>query len=143
MDLKIGDIVAIEGYAFAAMGKVFTIAEATFPIKMSIYNNGNKLRIYEPTAIKKFSVGNGIAGKDLMEKEFTKRFGFLDKLLGENPKSDIIDAWFCCELLTAEIMLRKGFKTLKDFSDKQIEVFNQTSKANKDNFLVRNFLQKE
>ena len=144
MKLNPEDVVGIEGYAFCGVGKVFNIAEATFSIKEKIYDSGAKLRIYEPTAIKKFSTGLGNADKTKMSMAFnkTEHCRIFDRLLEGNPREDLIDAFFVAQMLLKELKLRKGLLNLSSMPEKQIECFNQTSKANPENLLVRKFIQK-
>jgi Holliday junction resolvasome RuvABC endonuclease subunit len=144
MKLDKDDIVGLESYAFCAKGKVFNIAEATFSIKSAIYDSGAKLRTYEPTLIKKFSTGKGTANKEAMLEEFNRSeykelFGDLPS---NNPKEDLVDAFYIAKLLLTELRIRRGLVKLSDLSEKQIEVFNATSKSNPENILVRDFLSK-
>ena len=143
---NIPDYIAIEGYAMGGMGKVFNIAEATVLTKSVIYDNGTPLRIYTPSAIKKYATGNGSAGKVSMFNQFKKENqNYLDLSHLEdfkNPKEDIIDAYWIMRLLQTELKLRFGLISLKELSPKQIEVFNAVSKSNPTNILVRDFLQK-
>jgi len=144
-----GDIpeyIAIEGYAMGGMGKVFNIAEATVMTKSMIYDKGTPLRIYTPSAIKKFATGNGSAGKVSMFQQFQKEsqtFLDLSHLQDlKNPQEDIIDAYWIMKLLQTELKLRFGIISLRDLNKKQIEVFNAVSKSNPTNILVRDFLEK-
>jgi len=138
--------VAIEGYAMGGMGKVFNIAEATGLTKSMIYDKGTPLRIYTPSAIKKFATGNGTAGKVTMFKKFNEEnnphilLNHLDDL--KNPQEDIIDAYWIMKTLQTELRLRAGLIDLKSLTSKQIEVFNAVSKANPQNLLVRDFITK-
>jgi len=144
-----GDIpeyIAIEGYAMGANGKVFNIAEATMLTKSMIYDKGTPLRIYTPSAIKKFATGKGNANKEAMFKQFNNdSHPFLDLSHLQdlkNPQEDIIDSYFIMKLLQTELKLRFGIMNLKELSQKQIEVFNAVSKSNPTNILVTDFLQK-
>jgi len=138
--------IAIEGYAMGGMGKVFNIAEATVLTKSMIYDHGTPLRIYTPSAIKKFATSNGTAGKVTMFKQFLEeespflQLNHLDEL--KNPQEDIIDAYWIIRLLQTELKLREGIITLRELNSKQIEVFNAVSKSNPQNILVRGFIQK-
>ncbi|RKY69499.1 MAG: hypothetical protein DRQ24_10695 [Candidatus Latescibacterota bacterium] len=141
------DYIAIEGYAMGGMGKVFNIAEATSLTKSMIYDHNTPLRIYTPSAIKKYATGNGSANKKMMFDQFNKES---QKLLSlshlqdlTNPQEDIIDAYWIMKLLLTELQLRNGVITLKQLSNKQIEVFNAVSKSQPTNLLVRDFIQKD
>ena len=145
-DGDIPEYIAIEGYAMGSMGKVFNIAEATVMTKSMIYDKGTPLRIYTPSAIKKFATGNGSAGKVSMFQQFQKEsqtFLDLSHLQDlKNPQEDIIDAYWIMKLLQTELKLRFGIISLRDLNKKQIEVFNAVSKSNPTNILVRDFLEK-
>lgn len=140
------DYVAIEGYAMGGMGKVFNIAEATVLTKAMIYDNGTPLRIYTPSAIKKFATGNGSAGKVGMFDAFMACEGegldltHLDDL--KNPQEDIIDAFWIMKLLQTELKLREGIIELRELTRKKIEIFNAVSKSEPQNLLVREFITK-
>ena len=139
--------VSIEGYSYGSTGTVFDIAESTGLMKYKIYNNEHtlRLRIYEPTSIKKFATLNGTSSKVEMGDAFSadtdkwKPDIPLNLKDYESPKADIIDAYWACRLLQIEIYLRKGLIPLKSLHEKRIELFNAVSKKNKENLLVRDF----
>lgn len=145
MNLSSADYCAIEDYAFGASGRVFGIAESTFAMKEKLYDNGAHLRTYPPSAIKKFSTGLGNADKNKMldafnQSEHAKIFEHLPK---NNPKEDLVDAFFVAQMLLTELKLRRGLITLGDLTKKQSEVFSQTSKSNPETILNRKFIQKQ
>jgi Holliday junction resolvasome RuvABC endonuclease subunit len=133
------DYIAFEDYAFQANGKVFNIAEATGALKVKFYSQKIPLRLYDPASIKLFFTGYGKAKKDRMLEEYEK-LDSSKKLLGD-VNDDIVDAYFICELLYHEILIRKGILNLSELSEEKIRVFNRTTKANPENLLVRDFLQ--
>ena len=138
---------AIEGYAFAANGKVFDIAESTMCTKLGIYDSLIPLRIYEPSTIKKFAV-KGNAGKVEMGDEYIKICDMLKPDLShlkpyKTPSEDLVDAYFCMKLLQTEIKLRYGIIQFKDLSLKTIEIFNKVTKAYPVNILNRPFIIKQ
>lgn len=141
--------VAIEGYALGSTkGLVFNIAEATGLMKHKVWQAGYKLRVYEPTAIKKFATGKGNVDKVSMGDSFFASKDEFKPILPvgladyKSPKADIIDAYWIASLLYTELLLRNGIVRLRDLSEKQIEVFNATSKSNPDNIICRDFVQK-
>lgn len=93
-------IVNIEGYAFAAKGKVFNIAENTQTFKMKMYDNfKTEFNIIEPSTLKKFAGQKGNCDKIAMGSAFVDNFGFclyekMDHIVGSSPVSDIIDSIF-------------------------------------------------
>jgi len=141
------DYCAIEGYALAAKGKVFDIAEATMCTKLGIYEGHKALRIYEPSTIKLFATGNGNSAKVEMgdayvkyEEKFKPDLSHLTPY--KPPSEDLVDAYFCMKLLQTELKLRYGIVELRDLSLETIKIFNRVTKANPENILVRNFIIK-
>jgi Holliday junction resolvasome RuvABC endonuclease subunit len=142
LNLSQDDLIAFEGYAFAAAGKVFNIAEATFSLKQALYEAGNRIRIYEPKTIKKFATLNGNANKRIIGKAFkdSEYGGVLNHLPDyRNPKEDLIDAFYTGLMLIDEMNLRSGRKQLKDYSKKVQECFVNKKKGS---LLEKEFLQK-
>lgn len=141
--------IGIEGYAMGATkGLVFNIAEATGMLKLKLWSLGHKIRIYDPNSIKKFATGKGNADKVVMGDFFindnvSHKPNLTHLKDYESPKGDIVDAYWISKLLLTEIMIRHGLLSLKDLPLKTIEIFNQTSKTNKENLLVRDFICKK
>lgn len=149
---------AIEDYSFASKGVVFHIGEACGNIKSKIYSSNIKLRIYNIAHIKKFASSFGGSGKELVVDSYDKLLDVekfdLDYLLEdenskkkkkkdpryESPRSDIIDAFWICQMLLTELRLRRGLVQLRDLDEKKIEVFNAVSEKSKTNILATNFL---
>lgn len=141
------DYVAIEDYAFNAVGKSYHIGEFSGMIKTMFYEMGIPVRLYDIVNIKMFATENGNADKIKIGDAFNKYDGVdkigLTKLDDyKSPKSDVIDAWYIVKLLQTELKLRHGLVKLQDLSLKTIEVFNRVTKSNKENILVRPFLVK-
>ena len=96
-------IVAIEGYAMGAKGKVFHIGENTGQLKLVLWQLGIPFIVPAPTVIKKFATGKGNADKHKMEEAFLAETGLsIRTLLAQtenqmNPSSDIIDAYYMCK----------------------------------------------
>lgn len=91
--------VAIEGYAFGAVGRVFQIAENAGLLKYKLWKEGIEYTVPAPTEIKKFATGKGNANKDMMLEAFNEETGVdirakLDIIKGYNPISDIVDAYY-------------------------------------------------
>jgi Holliday junction resolvasome RuvABC endonuclease subunit len=92
--------VSIEGYAFAAKGVVFNIAENTGLLKHKLYiRNQNELSVVAPSAVKKYATGKGNADKMLMHRSFVEETEFdLSAAIpcneGESPMSDIVDSYY-------------------------------------------------
>lgn len=92
--------VYIEGYAFAAKGVVFNIAENTGVLKHKLYvRNKNNVSVVAPSSIKKYATGKGNADKMLMYHSFVEETNFdisavIDCKEGESPMSDIVDSYY-------------------------------------------------
>lgn len=95
-----GAKIYIEGYAFAAKGVVFNIAENTGVLKHKLYTrNQNTLDVVAPSMIKKYATGKGNADKMLMYHSFVNETQFdISAVIhcneGESPMSDIVDSYF-------------------------------------------------
>ena len=96
--------VYIEDYAFAAVGKVFHIAENTGVLKYRLWKEyGILAEAVPPTVIKKAASGKGNANKEAMQQAFTNETGFNLKEYLQltdsqwNPSSDIIDSYYICK----------------------------------------------
>jgi len=132
------DYLAMEDYAYAALGKVFNIAESTSALKVRFYEQRIPIRLYDPCSIKLFSTGFGNSDKERMKQSYN--------LLPENEKlsgiinEDIIDAYFITNLLYLELKIRRGLIRLSDLDESKIKVFNRTSKSHPENLLVQNFI---
>lgn len=140
--------VGLEGYSYASKGLIFNIAEATGLLKNKLWNNSCNIRIYDPSSIKKFATLLGNADKVMMGDAFVETVDKFKPVLNEgltnyeSPKADIIDAYWICQLLKTELMIRYGMVDMKSLPVKHIEIFNSVSKANKDNLLCRSFISK-
>lgn len=96
--------VYIEDYAFAAVGKVFHIAENTGILKYRLWKEyGIEAITIPPTVIKKAATGKGNANKEAMQQAFVKETGINLKEYLQltdsqwNPSSDIIDSYYICK----------------------------------------------
>lgn len=144
---KDSDYCACEGYAYgSSAGLVFNIAEFTGRIKHLIYESGKKLRIYDICSIKMFGADKGNAQKQDMVDSFLKLkskefdWSFLNKY--DSPHTDLVDAFWIAKLLQTELKLRKGLIQLKDLTEKQIQIFNRTTKAYPQNLLSTDFYER-
>jgi Holliday junction resolvasome RuvABC endonuclease subunit len=151
LDVPTLEYVALEDYAYSATGKIFNIAEGCGFLKISLYHSGKKIRLQSPNSIKLWATGYGNCDKIRMEQSYDIRkdafdLSFLPRVVDKksnNPKDNIVDAFFICDLLRHELMLRKGLIKLSDLTEKQIQVFNSVSKTFPENILCRDFLEKK
>ena len=143
------EYVALENYSFGSKGKSFHIGEFTGLIKMLAYENDKKIRLYDIQEIKIYGTKHGDGDKVRMEDEFEKREDKIDlsKLPPSRPKhesikGDVIDAFFVAKLLHTELLIRKGKTLIYNYGEHVIRVFNRTTKSEKENLLVRDFIHK-
>jgi len=107
MRVTIGsDMVALEGYAYNATGRVFHIAENTGILKYKLYQASIPVEIIEPSKVKKLATGKGNSDKSQMYQSFLEETDIeLQKIITPNkkdvgnPVSDIIDAYYICKAL--------------------------------------------
>ena len=100
------DRVAVEGYAFAATGRVFDVAENTGLLKYKLWSTETPFNTVSPPTVKKFATGSGAATKDKMHDAWMKDTGINlhEELTPKrervgNPVSDIVDSYFICKHL--------------------------------------------
>jgi Holliday junction resolvasome RuvABC endonuclease subunit len=95
----------MEGYAFAATGKVFNIAENSGILKYNLWKGGYSLRTFAPTEIKKLATEKGNANKEKMYEAFKLETNIdirssinITSEKQWNPLSDIVDAYYIAKL---------------------------------------------
>lgn len=143
---KDAEYCAVEDYAFSALGRITFLAEFEGLVKYSLYMNDKKLRLYDIASIKMFACNNGTATKeDMIDKYYSEhsdilKLNYLPKY--KSPKEDICDAFWICNLLLMELKLRKGLISLKSLTEKQIQIFNRTTKSSPQNILSTDFLER-
>lgn len=95
--------VFLEGYAFAATGRIFQIAENTGILKDRLWRNKYRVEVVPPTVVKKFAHGKGNANKEAMQEAFIRETKVdIKQLIGQSPKqwnpsSDMIDSYYICK----------------------------------------------
>ena len=98
------DPVAIEDYAMRALGRVFTIAEATYHLKSAIYTMSQTPLIkVAPLSVKKQATGKGNASKQMMAEKFEETMGYsinqlINCVYGGSPESDIVDSYWVAKI---------------------------------------------
>jgi Holliday junction resolvasome RuvABC endonuclease subunit len=101
-------LVAIEGYAMMANGRVFHIGENTGIIKHQLFKRGISTIPVPPTELKKAVTGNGNATKEMMIDKFIKTTGVdIYKLFNTtnagSPVADVVDAYWLCYYLRSNL----------------------------------------
>ena len=148
------EYIAVEDIATHGSGMIVDLSEFEGHVKMKLYDNGKKIRLYSPTTNKKFFSGRGSADKIGMREAFEawpeKKVNiddlpFVDKGTGIGPTSDIIDATALCEFLRFELKLKNGKMKLEDLTKAQQEVFTTTKtidgKIIKESLINRPFIE--
>ena len=89
-------VVAMEGYAMAAKGKVFDIAECTSSLKQFMALTGIEFVTFPPPYVKRIFSGKGNASKEEMCDEYLRKYGVdISSILNgkySSPVSDIVDS---------------------------------------------------
>lgn len=159
------DYAAIEDYAMGAKGssgRIFDLGEYEGMIKMCLYSDNARIRLYAVPSIKKFFSAHGNSDKIGMREAFEKFQGvkpdisnlpYVNKGDGVAPTSDIIDAFAICEMLRIELKLRNGKMSPNELTDEQEIVLYGPKKGKKvvkknkryedvPNYIDKLFLQK-
>ena len=108
------DEIALEGYAYAAKGRVFHIAENTGILKYKFFQASIPVDVIPPSEVKKKATGNGNASKEDMHAAFIQDTGYslmnaitpLAKKVG-NPVSDIVDSFYICRRLWQKTVIER------------------------------------
>lgn len=107
--------------------------------------------MYDIPSIKLFATGKGLADKISMYQAYlktsNKKFDIsslpiVDNGKGVGPTSDVIDAFWICELLRKELRLRKGIDALNTQTENVIHIFNRTTQHCPENILSSQFIAK-
>lgn len=147
--------VVIEGYSFGSnrnklnRSLIFNIAENTAILKYVFYDKFIKYKIYQPTSIKKFITGNGLAKKELVYEKICERLNIdlseylkiqLNKKIPIYDFSDSLSILFMtyCEMLIKNNLHYKG---IFNISDEEIEFFKKENKQGY-SILEENFIFK-
>lgn len=97
--LKQNPTIYIEGYAYAAKGVVFNIAENTEVLKHRLWKMSVVPNVIQPSAVKKYASGKGNSNKIGMSEAFIKEVNLkLHNIIGckegDSPASDIVDSYY-------------------------------------------------
>lgn len=149
--LKDTTYIALEDYAYGGSGNITELAEFCGYVKLKQFLDGKKIRTYDIPSIKIFGTAKGNSDKLSMYQSFINHNGpkpdistmpVVVKGSGVSPTSDIIDAFWIASFLQMELKLRKGLISLKDLGEEKIKLFNRTTKAQPQNVLVTDFIEK-
>lgn len=148
--IKGSDYVAIEGYSYNSTGRIFDIAEISGLVKISIYQFGIPLRIYEPSTVKISNRCKGNCDKISMEESYNKLEDKIDlfhlpavyEKKSGNPADNIIDAFTICNLLLVELKLRKELLKVDELEPHLKKIFTRIKKKKDIMVLDQDFIQK-
>jgi crossover junction endodeoxyribonuclease RuvC len=95
-------VVAFEGYAFGSMNKREAMGEAGGVLRLAALHEGCRILVIQPTAVKKFVTGKGVAQKDVMRLAIFKRWGF------EHSSEHVLDAYAVAKVATSMLLMERG-----------------------------------
>jgi hypothetical protein len=143
--------IALEDYAYGGSGNITDLAEFCGFVKLKQYSDNKKIRVYDIPSIKMFATTFGNSDKLSMYQAFLKenemkpdisKMPVVAKGNGVSPTSDIVDAYWISRFLQLELKLRKGLVQLKDLDETKIKLFNRVTKAQPQNLLATDFIEK-
>lgn len=140
--------VAIEDYAYGAAHRAHQIGEVGGAARRLLWHYRIPFRLHDPLSVKMFATGKGDAKKlDMIRGvearwDISFRTAYPDLAFMENVE-DLADATTVSQLLHLELQLRRGIVRLQDLPEKDIQIFNRTTKTYPTNILGRNFIVKK
>lgn len=113
------DFIAIEGYAFAAKGRVFSIAEGGAALRLAIKHREIVTVEIPPTTLKKYITGSGTADKKTIANRMKALFGV------EFKTADEADA-FALAVCGLDYFLSPlpNLESFRDYLHKSCELIN-------------------
>jgi Holliday junction resolvasome RuvABC endonuclease subunit len=148
--------VGIEDYAIRAEQGAHYLGEVGGIARILCWFRGINMRLHDPTSVKMFTAHDGTCQKDAVTRAVEKRWGMdfssLDQPLAQptkktpNPKKnmqtseDLSDAYSIAQLVWTEYQLRQGLIKLSDLHEKEVRVFNRTTKTYPINLLDREWI---
>ena len=136
------DFVGIEDYALMTQSGAHLKGEVGGLARFYATKHG-KLRLHDPTSIKMYLAHNGGAKPETVAAAVEERWPmFQDAWEGQSElaRLDLAVAAGIAQMVLAEHRLRTGQMKVSDFHEKEIQVWNRTSKAYKTNLLARDWI---
>lgn len=146
----------IEDYAIRAEQGAHYLGEVGGLARMLCWHHGLKLRLHDPTTVKMFAAHDGTCAKDAVCRAVVDRWGVDFEPLDQpppqankrvpNPKQnrqtseDLSDAYVIAQMVMVEVKLRMGEINLSGMHEKEIRVFNRTTKTYPINLLDREWI---
>lgn len=138
--------IVIEGYSYSRgrHGMVFNIAENTVILKFHLYQNELKFKIYQPTSIKKFIIGNeeykkGEKKIKIYDKICDKLNINLSEYLGIKESSllyDFSDSLSILFMLYCEMLIRNNLYDKNYIFNMKEESYQYLIKKNKQGYSI-------
>lgn len=143
--------VALEDYAIGADQGAHYLGEVGGQARRLMWAHGVRYRLHDPIAVKLFVAHDATAQKDLIEACVRDRwgadFGHCNAVntgrgkVSRQTSEDLADAFGLARMAWTEYQLRKGLVHLSSLHEKEIQVFNRTTKAFPINVLGREWIR--
>lgn len=135
--------VSIEGYAHSKRSiRLSDIHELCGIVKQSMWSMGAPFRIYDPKTLK-MAWATGNADKHEMMKACADLFGYDYRALGENPGSNLADAFLLAQLLWVEIQVKLGMVSISELTPNLQKILTRTTPASPQSLLNIPFISKQ
>lgn len=150
------EFAGIEDYAIRAEQGAHYLGEVGAVARLQCWHNGVKFRLHDPTTVKMFAAHDGTCAKDAVCRAVVDRWGVDFEPLDQpppqptskvpNPKQnrqtseDLSDAYVIARMVLVEAQLRMGEINMSDLHEKEIRVFNRTTKTYPVNLLDREWI---
>jgi len=135
------DFLGIEDYALGMARHSHDIGEVGGLFRLHARKKALYFRLLDPLSVKMYTAENGLAKKDMMERAVKEKYGQDFSHLRKEPKEDLVDAYAIAQMVWMEYRLRAGQVQLSSLSEKEIRVFNRTSKMYPVNILGRDWVR--
>lgn len=155
------DFVGIEDYALegGSHGAHYK-GELGGEARLLVYRAGIRLRLHDPGSVKLYVTHHGGADKQWIENSVVERWGQdfsrynpppsekkkkgkKELVVNRQTSQDLADAFGLAKLVWAEVQLRSGEILLSSLHEKEVQVFNRTTKAYPVNILGREWIWRE
>lgn len=143
--------IALEDYAIGADQGAHYLGEVGGQARRLMWSHGVRYRLHDPIAVKLFVAHDATAQKDLIEASVRDRwgadFGHCNAVsagkgkVSRQTSEDLADAFGLAQMAWTEYRLRKGLVHLSSLHEKEIQVFNRTTKAFPINVLGREWIR--
>lgn len=139
-------LAGLEDYAVRAEQGAHFLGEIGGFTRLMLYRNRIRYRLHDPITAKMFVTHDGTAQKDLVEKCVFDRWGIDFSRFNSSEKNrqtseDLADAYVMAKIVWTEFLLRQGKIRLDELHEKEIRVFNRTTKTYPINLLGREWIR--